>query len=312
MKRAFLFPGQGAQVVGMGKDIYEKYEEARKIYDEASKISGIDVKKICFEGPEEELNKTENTQIAILTTSLAILEILKTKNINAQIATGLSLGEYGALIYSGIISFEDGIKLIQKRGYYMGNLLPDEEYSMAAVIGLDSSKIEEICKQIENEGKFIVPANYNCSVQTAISGESSAIDEAIEKLKEAGAKRVIKLKTSGPFHTCKLEKAKQAYEKELENVTFNKGTVKVIKNLDGTYYQENDDIKEILAKHIVSPVRFDKAIKLMQKEEIEEYVEIGPGKTLTGFIKKEAREAKTYNISNVETLEQYLEEHNEN
>ena len=309
MKRAFLFPGQGAQVVGMGKDIYEKYEEARKIYDEASKISGIDVKKICFEGPEEELNKTENTQIAILTTSLAILEILKTKNINAQIATGLSLGEYGALIYSGIISFEDGIKLIQKRGYYMGNLLPDEEYSMAAVIGLDSSKIEEICKQIENEGKFIVPANYNCSVQTAISGESCAIDEAMEKLKEAGAKRVIKLKTSGPFHTCKLEKAKEAYKKELENVTFNKGTVKVIKNLDGTYYQENDDIKEILAKHIVSPVRFDKAIKLMQKEEIEEYVEIGPGKTLTGFIKKEDREAKTYNISNIETLEQYLAEY---
>ena len=233
MKRAFLFPGQGAQIVGMGKDIYEKYEIARKIYDEASKISGIDIKTLCFEGPEEELNKTKNAQIAILTTSLAILEVLKSKNINAEIATGLSLGEYGALIYSGIISFEDGIKLIKQRGYYMANLLPKEEYSMAAVIGLDSKKIEEVCEKMRENGKFVVIANYNCSIQTVISGESSAIDEAIEKLGEIGAKRVVKLKTSGPFHTIKLEKAKQEYKKELEKIEFNKGKVKVIKNLTG-------------------------------------------------------------------------------
>ena len=170
MKRAFLFPGQGAQVVGMGKDLYEKYEEARKIYDEASRISGIDVKKLCFEGPEEKLNKTEFTQISILTTSLAFLEVLKKNNIEADISVGLSLGEYTALIYSGIISFEDGINLIKKRGYYMDNLLPEEEYSMAAVIGLDSKKIEEICKKINDTGKFIVPANYNCKIQTFISG----------------------------------------------------------------------------------------------------------------------------------------------
>ena len=180
MKRAFLFPGQGTQVVGMGKDIYEKYEEARKIYDKACEISGIDIKSICFDGPEDVLNKTENTQIAILTTSLAMLEVLKSNGIHAEIATGLSLGEYGALIYAGIISFEDGIRLIQKRGYYMGNLLPKEEYSMAAVIGLESSKIEEVCVKLQEQGKFVVPANYNCSSQTAISGEVNAIDEAIE------------------------------------------------------------------------------------------------------------------------------------
>ena len=243
MKRAFLFPGQGAQTVGMGKDIYEKYEEARKIYDEASKISGMDIKKLCFEGPEEELNKTENTQIAILVTSLAILEVLKSKGIEAEISCGLSLGEYTALIYSGIISFEDGIKLIKKRGYYMGNLIPDEEYSMAAVIGLDSKKIEEICKEIKDLGKFVVPANYNCTTQTVVSGNKEAVDIAIEKLKEAGAKRVVPLKTSGPFHTSKLEKAKEAYSKELENVEFKQGKVRVIKNLDGTFYKENDDIK---------------------------------------------------------------------
>ena len=305
MKRAFLFPGQGAQYVGMGKDIYEKYDEARKIYDKASEISGIDVKKICFEGPEEILNKTENTQIAILTTSLAILEVLKNRGITADIATGLSLGEYGALIYSGIISFEDGIKLIKKRGYYMGNLLPKEEYLMAAVIGLDSTKIEEICKKLNEEGKFIVPANYNCSVQTVVSGVKEAVEEAENLLKEAGAKRVILLKTSGPFHTSKLKEAKEAYEKELENIEFHEGNCKVIKNIDGAFYNKNDDMKNILAEHIVNPVRFDKAIKLMNKEGIDEYIEIGPGKALTGFIKKDNKEAKTYNISSVETLEAY-------
>ena len=306
MKRAFLFPGQGAQSVGMGKDIYEKYEVAIKIYDEASEISGIDVKKICFEGPEEELNKTENTQIAILNTSLAMLEVLKQKGIKADVAVGLSLGEYGALIYSGILTFKQGIELIKKRGYFMGNLLPKEEYSMAAVIGLDSKKIEEVCEQISNKGKFLVPANYNCTVQTAISGETGAIDEAIEALKEAGARKVVKLKTSGPFHTIKLKEAKQAYEKELEKATFNKPKIKVIKNIDGTYYNETDNIKEILANHIINPVRLDKAIKLMKDEGIEEYIEIGPGKVLTGFIKKDNKEAKTYNINSVQTMEEFL------
>ena len=309
MKRAFLFPGQGAQVVGMGKDIYEKYDEAKKIYDEASRISGIDVKKLCFEGPEEELNRTENTQIAILTTSLAILEVLKEKGIEADMATGLSLGEYGALIYAGMISFKDGIKLIQKRGYYMENLLPNQKFSMAAIIGLDAEKIEEVCQEIAKENKFIVVANYNCSVQTVISGQEDAIEEAMKILKAQGAKRAMKLNTSGPFHTIKLEKAKEAYEKELVNIDFHLNTkVKVIKNIDGTYYTENDNIKEILANHIISPVRFDKVIQLMEQEKVEEYLEIGPGRTLTGFVKKDNKEAKTFNINNVDSLEKYLEE----
>ena len=290
-KRAFLFPGQGAQYVGMGKEIYNKYEEAKKIYDKAEKISEMPIRKICFEGPEEDLNKTENTQMAIFITSLAMLEILKNKNIEAKIAAGLSLGEYTALVYAGILDIENGIKLIKKRGYYMANLLPKEQYSMAAIIGIESQKIEEKCKEIaEKTGLFIVPVNYNYANQTVISGNDQAIDQAMTELKEIGAKRTIKLKTSGPFHTKKLEKAKEAYEKELEKVKFNmenaEGKIKVIKNIDGTIYKKTDNIKQILASHIINPVRFDKAIELMKSEGIEQYLEIGPGKALTGFIKK--------------------------
>ena len=289
-KRAFLFPGQGAQYVGMGKEIYNKYEEAKKIYDKAEKISEMPIRKICFEGPEEDLNKTENTQMAIFITSLAMLEILKNKNIEAKIAAGLSLGEYTALVYAGILDIENGIKLIKKRGYYMANLLPKEQYSMAAIIGIESKKIEEKCKEIaEKTGLFIVPANYNYANQTVISGNDQAIDQAMTELKEIGAKRTIKLKTSGPFHTKKLEKAKEAYEKELEKVKFNmenaEGKIKVIKNIDGTIYKKTDNIRQILASHIINPVRFDKAIELMKSEGIEQYLEIGPGKALTGFMK---------------------------
>lgn len=307
MKTAFLFPGQGAQTVGMGKDIYEKYEEARETYEKAEEISGINIKEICFNGSEEELMKTENTQIAILTTSLAILKVLGKKGITADTATGLSLGEYTALIYGGYLTFEDGIKLIQKRGYYMGNFLPKEGYSMVAVIGLDCKKIEEVCNEIKAQGKFIVPANYNCNVQTAVSGTSDAIDIAIEKLKEVGARKVVKLKTSGPFHTEKLQKAKELFGEELVKVEFQKGNgVKVIKNIDGEFYTEKDNLKEILANHIVSPVRFDKAIELMKKEGITRFIEIGPGKTLTGFIKKDYPEAELYNINNLESLENLI------
>lgn len=304
MKTAFLFPGQGAQTVGMGKDIYEKYEEARMIYNKVEAITGIDIKKICFEGPENELTKTENAQLAILTTSLAILQVLKSKGIKAEIAVGLSLGEYTALIYGGYLSLEDGIKLIQKRGYYMGNYLPKEEYSMAAVIGMDLKKIEEICCKIKLTNNFVVPANYNCSTQTVISGGSKAIDIAIKELKEAGAKRVIKLKTSGPFHTEKLQQASELFSEEIAKVQFENGNgIKIIKNVDGEFYSSKDNLNEILTKHITSPVRFDKAIQLMKEEKVDRFIEIGPGKTLTGFVKKDYPDAELINVNNLESLE---------
>jgi [acyl-carrier-protein] S-malonyltransferase len=309
MKIAFMFPGQGAQYPGMGKDIYEEYEEARNIYDKASKILNIDMKKICFETSKEELSKTENTQIAIAVTSLAILEVLKKYGIEADICTGLSLGEYVALMYADILSLEDGLNLLKQRGYYMGNFVPNEEFAMSAVIGMDSSKIEEICNELQQNGLFVVPANYNYSMQTVISGNKEALEQASNKLKELGAKKVIALNTSGPFHTKKLEKAKELYEKELEKVSFAKGNKIVLKNIDGKPYLENDNKQEILAKHIVSPVRFDKSIQYMKEQGIDTFIEIGPGKSLSGFVKKELKDSdiKCFNTDNLEGLLNILE-----
>lgn len=303
MKIAFMFPGQGAQVTGMGKDIYDKYEEARKVYDRASEILKMDVGKLCFWGEQEELNKTANAQIAILVTSLAILEVLKKYNIKADVCTGLSLGEYTALIHSGYLSFEDGLKLIEKRGYYMQNFIPDEEFKMEAVIGLEAKVIEEVCSKFNEAGEFVVPANYNYSMQTVISGNSEAVDKLAEILKEKGAKRIIELKTSGPFHTNKLSKAKEKFEKELLKVNFGVGKIPVIKNIDGTVYSKEDNLKQILANHIISPVRFDKTIEKMKDLGIDTYIEIGPGKALSGFVKKDNKEATILNVSNLETLE---------
>lgn len=309
MKIAFMFPGQGAQTVGMGKDLYDKYEEIREVYKKASEISEKDIAELTFNSTMEELSKTENTQLAIATMSLGILKVLENKGVKPDVTVGLSLGEYPALISGGYLSFEDGITLLKHRGYLMGNKVEPGNYSMAAIIGLDSKIIEEVCAEIAAKGMFVSPANYNYSDQTVISGDEEAINLAIEALKEKGAKRALKLATGGPFHTTKLNDAKELYTEKLKEVKFNTEApkAKVIKNLDGTFYNENDDMVDVLSRHIVSSVRFDKAIKTMQNYGIETYVEIGPGKTLTGFVRKENKEANVVNINSVETLEAFLD-----
>lgn len=307
MKIGFLFPGQGAQSVGMGKDIYDKYETAKNVYEDVKQLTGIDIAQISFEGPEETLNQTQNTQLAILTMSLAILEILKEKGIEAQISAGLSLGEYSALIYSGLLNFEEGIKLVQKRGEYMQNLVPEGEWLMAAIMGMSKEEVSQVCKKVRSG--FVAQANYNCKGQIAISGEKQAVLEAEKIAKEMGAKKVRVLNTAGPFHTIKLEESSKALRKELENITINKFETQVVKNIDGKLYKQEDDIKDILAKHIINPVQFEQSLQTMINEGTDTFIEIGPGKTLSGFVKRMDAENQIniLNINNVETLEKTID-----
>lgn len=308
MQIGFLFPGQGVQKVGMGKDLYEKYEEVKNVYDEVKKITGIDIKKISFEGPEELLNKTQNTQLAILTESLAILKVLKNKNIKAKMSSGLSLGEYTALIEDEIFDFETGIKVVEKRGEIMQKLTPKGNWKMAAIMGLREKQVEEICEEMDN--RYVVPANYNTKGQIVISGEEEAVVKAGELAKEMGAKKVSLLNTEGPFHTPKLEKCSIALKKELTKIKINKKDSKVVKNIDGKTYMENDNIIEILSKHISNPVRFTSCLQTMYDNGIDTFVEIGPGRTLSSFVKRMKFEnsIKIMNVSNCEELETLIKE----
>ena len=307
MKIGFLFPGQGSQSIGMGQDLYEKYEVVKEVYQKVKELTGIDIAEMTFHGSEEVLNETKNTQLAILTMSLGILEILKQNGIKAGVSSGLSLGEYSALIYSQAIDWEEGIKLVQKRGKYMQELVPEGEWLMAAILGMSEEQVQEVCQKVTNG--FVVPANFNTTGQIVISGEKEAVEQAEVIARELGAKKVRVLKTAGPFHTEKLSKASDALRKELEHVTIHDFKTSVVKNIDGTIYSKQDDVKDILARHIISPVRFSKSLETMLEMGVDTFIEIGPGKTLSGFVKRlnTEKEVTILNINNVETLEKVLE-----
>ena len=306
MKIGFLFPGQGAQTPGMGKDLFDKYDCVKSIYDKVSEITGIDIKQISFSENDERLNETRYTQLCILTMSLGILEILKQNGINADMSAGLSLGEYTALIYSNLFNFDDGIKIVEKRGKYMSELVPEGNWKMAAILGLSDEQVQEVCKKVSSG--FVVPVNYNCVGQVAISGEEKAIEEAEQIAKEYGAKKVVVLNTSGPFHTEKLKNSAMALEKDLKNIEFNKMDSKVVKNLDGEVYVNNDDYVQILVNHMINPVKFSKCITTMMDNGIDTFIEIGPGRTLSGFVKrmKSDKDINILNINNVESLEKTI------
>lgn len=306
MRIGLLFPGQGSQSLGMGKDIYNDYETYRNVVKKVNEYTGLNLEEITFNSSEEILNQTKNTQIAILTMSLGILEILKENKVNAEASLGLSLGEYGALIFGQILSLEDGVKIVKKRGEIMQDLCPEGDWAMAAVLGLDEKTVNEVCEGA-TQG-FISAANYNCPGQIVISGERIALEEITENLKAKGAKRVIELNTAGPFHTKMLKDASIKLREELENILINSSKKAVIKNIDGKAYKDSDDVKDILSKHITNPVRFEDGIKEMLDMGIDTFVEIGPGKTLSGFVKKINKDVKVLNINNSESLKLTLEE----
>lgn len=306
MKIGFLFPGQGAQTPGMGKDLYDKYDCVKKIYDKVSEITGNDISEISFSENDERLNETRYTQLCVLTMSLGILEILKRHNIKAEMSAGLSLGEYTALIYSNLFKFDDGIKIVEKRGKYMSELVPEGNWKMAAILGLSDEQVQEVCTKVSSG--FVVPVNYNCVGQVAISGEAIAIEEAEKIAKEYGAKKVVILNTSGPFHTEKLQDSASALEKDLKNIWFNRMDSKVVKNLDGELYREDDDYVKILVNHMINPVKFSKCITTMMDNGIDTFIEIGPGRTLSGFVKrmKSDKDINILNINDLESLEKTI------
>ena len=304
-KTAFLFSGQGAQAIGMGKELAEHYAVADKTFDESTESLGMDMKKLIWDGDSETLMITENTQPAILTMSVAVLRVLEQEGIRADVVAGLSLGEYSAHVAAGSISFADAVKLVKKRGKYMQEEVPVGVGAMAAILGLDEEKVREACKKAESEG-IVSPANFNCPGQIAVAGEKAAVEKACEYAKEFGAKRAVPLAVSAPFHCEMLKGAGEKLAKELENVTFSDLQIPLITNVTADYVQSRDDIKPLLIRQVSSSVLWQKGIERMIADGVDTFIEVGPGKALSGFMKKINKEMTILNVEDMASLEATL------
>lgn len=302
-KTVFMFPGQGAQYIGMGKDFYESLPICKKIFEIASEVTGLNIEKLCFE-ENEQIHITEYTQIAMLTVEAAIFEALETAGKKPQATAGLSLGEYGALIASKVMEPQDAFKVIRQRGIYMQEAVPTGG-GMSAILGLDAAVIEKICK--ETDGVVSV-ANYNCPGQIVITGEEAAVALAGEKCKEAGAKRAVPLKVSGPFHSELLVGAGEKLGKVLEDTPVHEFAIPYVANVTADYVTKAEDVKPLLIKQVSSSVRWQQTIERLIADGYDEFVEIGPGHTLTGFMRKISRDVKAVNIEKLEDFEAYVGE----
>lgn len=302
-KTAFIFPGQGAQYIGMGKDFYELYPESREMFELAGEASGLDMKALCFE-ENEKIHITEYTQIAMLAAEAAMLKAVEKTGLIPDLAAGLSLGEYGALLVSGAMKPADVFKTVRKRGIFMQEAVPTGG-AMAAVLGLGAEKIEEICRQ--TEGRVSI-ANYNCPGQIVITGEAGSVSAASERLKEAGAKKCVPLKVSGPFHSPMLEGAGEKLGEVLEEVNIGEIQVPYLANVTADYVRDAGQVKELLKKQVASPVRWQQTMERMIEDGVDTFIEIGPGKTLSGFMRKINRDVLVINIEKAEDLEK-LEKH---
>lgn len=301
-KIAFVFPGQGAQYTGMGKDFYENFDRAKEVFAVANKVSGMSMEELIFQ-ENEKLHITKYTQVAMLTVELSILKVLQEKGICSEVNAGLSLGEYGALVASGVMSVHDALELVVKRGAFMQEAVPTGG-AMTAVMGLSNDIIEKVCSETKG---IVSVANYNCPGQTVITGEEDAVNRAAESLKEAGAKRCIPLKVSGPFHSKMLEDAGKKLAEELEKVEIQEIEVPYITNVTADYVTDKKQVKDLLERQISSSVRWQQSVERMVSDGVDTFIEIGPKKTLTSFLKKIAPEASGYNVETIADLEKIIE-----
>lgn len=300
-KTVYMFPGQGAQYIGMGKEFYDQYDSCKAVFELASNVTGLDIPALCFE-ENDQIHITEYTQIAMLTVETAIYTAMEQRGLRPDYTAGLSLGEYGALIVSKALEPADAFRIIRKRGIYMQEAVPTGG-AMSAVLGLDAEAIEKVCEQTEG---IVSIANYNCPGQIVITGEKQAVDNAAEGCKAAGAKRVMPLKVSGPFHSKMLEDAGMKLAKALEDIEIHKIEIPYVSNVTADFVTDHSQVKPLLQQQIVSSVRWQQSIEKLIADGADEFVEIGPGRTLNGFMKKINRNVKAYRIEKPEDLEAYV------